>query len=194
MDLTNSVFGWILAGSVKMPIAHHVGLVLEWDIEDYLSSIVAHYGVNAQPVVHVETLEDAISRSEPKVIRFNEKCKAKFHSEPFYVEYMYRKNEPELVPLYVAGTEIQEYLKEHPVYDVWTSNCQHFVKNFVGDVALESDIYSHIHDISYGIVRKAMFGSRSDVSQYLSDIVGVYVSHRETGICAWNPALDIHLD
>jgi hypothetical protein len=66
--LDGCIFGWSLTPEMNASVIHHVGIVLKWNSYDVWGSIVAHYGINGNPVVVVETLGDAVDRSRPLLV------------------------------------------------------------------------------------------------------------------------------
>lgn len=171
----NCIFGWILIGNENCPIAHHVGIILQWNKYDTSSSIVAHYGPNGIPKVFVETLYDAVMRSKPKTIYINTNIKASFKHTPYFIG-----------PKIIKGIELLEYESKHPVYDVITSNCQHFVQYFTGISYIESDIHKELRSIFSTLIPLAIFGDSSAISLYFKDMIKTHINIGASGICAWD--------
>lgn len=76
--LDGCIFGWSLTPNLNAALIHHVGLILHWDGDNLWDTVIAHYGINSQGIVHVETLGDAVDRSSPSVIHINTERKATF--------------------------------------------------------------------------------------------------------------------
>lgn len=183
LNLDYCIFGWTLFSDIDIPVAYHTGIILKWN-PGVWDSIVAHYGSDCHPRVLVETLKDAVLRSEVKVVRINPHYRAHFNGEPFTID-----EHGKLHP----SDELLEFEEEHLVYNVISSNCQHFVRRFVGDIPIESDMFTHLTPIVQNIIHTAVLGRQNDIRKIIEDVAKSYNTHRETGICAWDPDLDLHV-
>lgn len=177
-SLDGCIFGWVLFPEIQTPIAHHTGIILEWDEENPWGSIVLHYGSDCTSRVLLETLEDAVIRSEVKVVHIN----------PYY-----RVSEDILCQSCddIKRTFCSRYERENPQYNIVSSNCQHFVRSLIPDIPIESDILSELSTICDTVVRAVVFGTDKGINSTLENIANLYVSHRNKGICAWDRSLDL---
>lgn len=180
--LDGCIFGWVLFKEIDLPIAHHAGIIVKWIPEDPWKSIVAHYGSDCTSRVLVETLKDAVIRSDVKIVRINPYYHAQFEEPPYMVD----QNGNIHPTSYILSFE-----NEHPQYNVITSNCQHFVQRFVGDIPVESDVFSHITPICQNLLHTMVFGKQKDIDKVLENVANSYYNHRQEGICAWDPCLDL---
>jgi len=183
MSLDNCIFGWVLFKEIDIPIAHHTGIIIKWTPEDPWKSMVAHYGSDYTSRVLIETLKDAVVRSEVYTVRINPHYNATFRDDPPYLI----DDNGHIIP----SDEILLFEETHPEYNVISSNCQHFVKTFVGNIAIESDLFNHITPIFQNLMRKVVFGGQKEVNEVFSTVMQSYDQHRQTGICAWEPSLDL---
>lgn len=181
--MNGCIFGWILVGSPDMPIAHHTGLILSWNEEDPLDSIIGHYGINSQPVVLVERLRDAVIRSNVSLVHINP------HFRAIFDKYPYIMDSDNILP----GEELIQYELNHPKYDIWSSNCQHFVQYFIGPISIESDLHRFVPMISEKALRVGIFGSDNDLLSLIQDVAHSYKIHRNKGICCWDLSLNIEI-
>lgn len=182
MDLDGCIFGWVLFKDIDIPIAHHVGIILEWNGADPMNSIVVHYGSDCTGRVLLETMRDAVVRSDVRVVKINPHYRASFNHTPYYVE------EDGSLRL---GVEMVKFQEEHPVYDVIACNCQHFIRTFIQGIPIESDVMDYIHPIVRNMMHNIILGSTNDIHTALSSIRDSYHTYRSRGICAWDDALDI---
>lgn len=182
MNLNGCIFGWLLFQEIESPLAHHTGIIVQWNEQDIWKSIVVHYGSDCTSRVLVETLKDAVIRSEVKVVKINPHYHASFTDEVYTLG-----SDGSIYP-----TEyIREFEYEHKEYNVITSNCQHFVKRFIGNIPLESDVFNHITPICQNLIYKIAFGRQQDVNDLINKITLSYNDYRSTGICAWDESLNI---
>lgn len=184
-SLNGCIFGWILVGSKDMPIAHHTGLILEWNNDNPLNSIIGHYGIDSQPLVIVEKLGAAAIRSQVPTVYINPHYKASFNELPF--------SHDKDINEYIPSNELLEYEASHPNYDIWLSNCQHFVQHFVGNIGIESDWKNNVAPLTSSLIRASIFGSDDDILALIGHTVSSYVDYRKQGVCQWDHSLDIHL-
>lgn len=187
-SLDGCIFGWTLIPHFEnlygiQAIGHHTGLILKWNKYDIWGTIIAHYGADGIPIVIVETLRDAVTRSGTDSIYINTMYKAIFKETPYFIDDGIH-----------LGRELQEYQESHPKYDIWTCNCQHFVRHFVGDIPIESDIRPFLEKAISQAIRCLMFGKKDKVSQIFTEILDLYDIYRTRGICDWNQDLNIHVD
>lgn len=181
-NLDSCIFGWKLFQDIDVPIAHHAGIIIKWVCKDPWMSIVAHYGSDCTSRVLVERLKDAVMRSQVNVVRINPYYKAKFA----HPSYSIGKNNN-----YIPGEELKSFEEEHPEYNVVTSNCQHFVQRFVGNIPIESDVFNQLSPIMKNIIHTATFGKQEDIEKLIGEVADSYNTHRTMGICAWDPVLDL---
>lgn len=182
------IFGWSVVGP---PIVHHVGIILQWDGP---KSVVAHYGVEARPIVLVETLRRAAlrtSRGKGITVHFNPHCLASIQWDPIYLVDVQDPDWEGLETQFNLTPELQEYEMNHPRYDLQHSNCQHFVSNFVGNIGLESDLYPHIPHLSARLAHLCLLRSEVKIKEFLLQVVDTYTSYRDSGICRWDPSMDL---
>lgn len=191
-SLDGCIFGWTLTPHFEnimenlygvQAMAHHTGLILKWNKYDIWGTIIAHYGIEGNPIVLVETLGDAVERAGINTIYINDKYKASFEHSPYFID-------DDGVHL---GIELEEYEITHPVYDIWYSNCQHFVSHFTGNVVVESDIRPILERALATSIRYLLFGRKDKVSQVFGEVLNIYNSYRTVGVCNWNPDLTIYV-
>lgn len=180
--MDNVIFGWKLFRDTEIPLAHHTGIILTWIPSNPWKSIVAHYGSDCTSRVLVETMKDAVVRSEVELVRINPHYRAKFRDKPYTLD-----KDGIITPC----QEFLEFEQAHPQYDVLTSNCQHFVQRFVGDIPIEIDMLSHLGSFMQNIMYTATLGSKDDIERCIGDVADRYQSHRTKGICAWDSTLDL---
>ncbi len=186
------IFGWSITGP---PIAHHVGVVLQWAGP---RSIVAHYGAEAKPIIIVELLERAAlrtSRGEGIMVHFNPYYTVSIPWEPVSHREIEDASQfmdwEDMECQFEPTPELVEYEATHPTYDVQHSNCQHFVAHFTGDIGLESDLYAHIPKITTHLAHLGTRGSEASILAFLLRVMETYHCHRNDGICHWDPSLDL---
>ena len=180
--LDGCIFGWVLFKDVSVPIAHHAGIIARWNQADPWMSIVIHYGSDCTSRILIETLKDAVIRSDVKVVKLNPHYHAVFNEKPFVID-----NDGNLT----LSNEILSYGEEHPEYNVVTSNCQHFVRRFIPGIPIESDLLSDLRPICTTLLHTVVFGKQKDIDRVIEDVAGSYHNYRERGICAWHPDLDL---
>lgn len=161
-----------------MPIAHHTGIILEWNNDNFFDSIITHYGVYSEGAVRVETMGDAIENSKVERVFINPRLKAQFQ----YPAYEY--DDEHVYP----GIELQEYAETHPQYDIWHCNCQHFVRHFVGDIPVESDIHPELIITLRRIFHEYTTGGTT--MPYLQHLIDRYLCY-QSSICNWDPTLTV---
>lgn len=171
----NCIFGWLIVGTEEYPIAHHIGIILKWNKYDALRSIIAHYGPNGIPKVFVETLYDAVLRSRPSTIYTNSRIKAKFKNMPYHISNKL-----------IGGIDLIQYEKNHPEYNVVTSNCQHFVQYFTGIKYIESDLHKDLRLALKTILPMIIYGNSSMIPLYLRDIMDNHIIDKCGHICNWD--------
>lgn len=182
MDLDGCVFGWVLFKDIDISVAHHVGIILQWNSDNPMDSIVVHYGSDCTGTVLLETMRDAVIRSDVHIVKINPHYRASFNHTPYYIS---RDGSLHM------GIEMMTFQREHPVYDVVTSNCQHFVRTFIREIPIESDVLDHIHPIVRNVIHHIILGSNNDIYTALHSIGDSYHIYRSEGICAWDDKLDI---
>lgn len=180
-NLNGCIFGWLLFKEIDIPIAHHTGIIVNWMCADPWKSIVAHYGSDCTSRVLVETLKDAVVRSDVKLVRINPHYHAQFTMEP------YSTCNNTIIP----SVELLQFQYENPEYNVMTSNCQHFVKRFIKGIQIESDLFSHMTPIFQNIIHTSIFGGEKNLKQMIERVADSYSTHRMEGICAWDADLDL---
>jgi hypothetical protein len=180
MALDGAIFGFVLTGNNDVPIMHHTGIILQWNDIDPWSSIIGHYGIGSTGKVYIHHMADMIDHIDGDRILINPFVYARFQHAP------YEEHDGELYP----GVELLEYEHTHPVYNIWTSNCQHFVAHFVPHpLFLESDIHSYIPGLVDGILNNAIHGKKT--APLLNKMIGNYSIWRSRGICRWDRSLDM---
>jgi hypothetical protein len=185
MNLDGCIFGWLLFKDIDIPIAYHTGIIVNWYQENPTESIIAHYGTgDCMSKVYVERLIDGMTRSNVSSVKINPHYRATFNMEPYTID---SENQIHM------SDELMQYEIEHPTYDVITCNCQHFVRHFIGNIPLESDMFQNTRDICRNIIYTSIVGGKNSMYDLLNNIVSTYQSHRAQGICAWDESLDINL-
>lgn len=184
MDYTGCPFGWIIAGNIDYPIAHHAGIILQWNEISPLKSIVAHYGAWSKPHVRMETLYDAAIHCESRLIHINPHYRATFNEQPYTID----------IDGYIApSNEICDYVLNHSAYNIHTSNCQHFVRHFIEGIPLESDLLDYTASICRSLFNRGVLGSQNDIRIQLDNTINLYKSNRDNGVCKWDRSLDISI-
>lgn len=170
-----AIFGWVLAGTIECPIMHHVGIILEWNEDDPLSSIIAHYGIENKGVVHLETLGEAAMRSNVDVVHIN----------PHHCL-------ENACALFMRSEALLVYVEEHPAYNLWTCNCQHFVRHFIPGIILESDIRNELASGIRSCMMKSLF-HKDGIGLAINNLMRLYQDRRSSvnGICRWDRRLDV---
>ena len=178
------IFGFPLIDVDNIPIMHHAGLILKWDDEDPWNSVVAHYGIGSQGKVTLHTMEDAAKLADGDRILINPYFKAEFYDYPYYIE------EEDGQYFLAPGEELIEYEMNHSKYNIWTSNCQHFVQHFIPEpLALESDIHPVLPSLVSNILNGAIHGEK--ISIIMNDTIHDYSMLRSNGICMWDRSMDM---
>jgi hypothetical protein len=185
MDLDGCIFGWLLFGGIDIPIAYHTGIIVSWCQDVPTQSIIAHYGTGTDmSKVYVERLIDGMKRSNISNVKVNPRYRATFSMNPYTID---SKDQIHM------SDELMQYELNHPQYDVISCNCQHFVKHFIGDLPLESDMFQNTKDICRDILYTSIVGSKKSIHTLLSNIASDYHTHRSQGVCAWDETLDINI-
>lgn len=185
MNLDGCIFGWLLFKDINLPIAYHTGIIVTWNRDTPLDSIVAHYGSEGyMSKVRVERLRDAAYRSNVKCVKINPYYNASFPMDPYHIDISGNIHMNDI---------FLQYEIEHPEYDIVSCNCQHFVRHFVGNIPLESDMFNNMQSICKNIIHASIFGSKNSMKNILENTISSYQNHRSQGICAWEESLDIHV-
>lgn len=181
-DYTGCPFGWVIASEGDYPIAHHAGIILSWNRDQPWDSIVAHYGAWSQPSIFTDTLLNAAIYCQAKIVHINPHWRATFTQEPYTLT-----EDLIIVPSY----EILSYAVTHPIYDICTCNCQHFVKHFIPEIAIESDLFPYLTTICTSILKVGIFSNEEGIKDHLDNLLTMYSRNRDTGICNWDYSLDM---
>lgn len=177
MSFTNCVFGWILLGTEEVPIAYHTGIIAEWNDSKPEDSIVLHYGVNSQPIIRIETLEEAMQMSKKSKIYVNTDLYATFSEPPFSIDKYGN---------YIVSKEIIDYEKNHSEYNIFTCNCQHFVRHFTKNIYIESDIVKSVGDLIQTFFINEILSNRKETENKIQELSSCHLENRNNGICKWN--------
>lgn len=170
------LFGWGLETRNHDDLAYHVGIILDWNPINPGDSIVIHYGSNCKSEIRIESLSSVCINSNVISI-----C-LKYDITPgpkFYNRFIYDNNR-----VYVPDNILKEYQLKYHTYNILTSNCQIFCRDFLDThIDIQTDkIYNSYND-------------KNDIN--ILTLLALYIKVRyidenkyedikNTSICNWN--------